>query len=176
MNRVAIFIIFVFVDSDPNFCFWFFLSGLVLGLNEHKDEYSDIYLSHYSTYILVEKQAAEPTEDNTSLPNYVLYFKTALPFCPNFKFAFLSPSLLWIRIKVTKFLDSEKVPTNRKTRKRNGERPNFKSALYYTNNCTYNIYVIKIGWWSEALIMICDAIFPEQIICFVLITITFRAV
>lgn len=105
-----------------------------------------------------------------------LYFKTALPFCPNFKFAFLSPSLLWIRIKVTKFLDSEKVPTNRKTRKRNGERPNFKSALYYTNNCTYNIYVIKIGWWSEALIMICDAIFPEQIICFVLITITFRAV
>ena len=57
---------YAFITSATNIvCFNL---GLVLRLNDHREEYADLYLKNHSTYILVEKQ--EPlntTEEDTPL-------------------------------------------------------------------------------------------------------------
>lgn len=63
---------------------FFVLQGLVLELNEHKAEYSDIFLSDHATYILVEKQTMTSQENSTS-PNYVCLLENCVTLLPTFK-------------------------------------------------------------------------------------------
>ncbi|XP_028396317.1 uncharacterized protein LOC114520281 [Dendronephthya gigantea] len=70
-------------------------SGLVLRLNDHREEYADIYLKKYSSYILIEKLETNPPpadevpvfENHPNIPviNYVPLLDNCSTLLPKFK-------------------------------------------------------------------------------------------
>ena len=71
--------------------------GLVLRLNDHRDDYANVHLKDLSTYILVEKQEPLNSEEedtsalshgplhNTPLTSYVPLLENCLILLPKFK-------------------------------------------------------------------------------------------
>ena len=70
--------------------------GLVLRLNDHRDDYANVHLKDLSTYILVEKQEPLNSEEDTSalshgplhdtpLTSYVPLLENCLILLPKFK-------------------------------------------------------------------------------------------
>lgn len=85
----------VFVKYNRSTRMLFFALGLVLRLNDHREEYADKYLKKHSSYVLIEKQETKsPTDEgspvfehhpNTPLINYVPLLENCSTLLPKFK-------------------------------------------------------------------------------------------